>query len=174
MRKFLLNFMDAAEVDKIEEEYKSKYSDAQGLPTYIPKARLDEEIAKRKSAEEAVNQVPKDWKEQLDNLKVELETQKNDYEAKLTASKTEAERTAKIYGSGARNVKAVAALLDNNADIDKQLEALKKSDPYLFNTSDAGGKGTGKHGGGNDPAPENKMTQEAMYKAVGMIPPTHN
>lgn len=174
MRKFLLNFMDATDVDKLEEAYKTKNPDAQGLPTYIPKTRLDEEIGKRKSVEDSLKAIPADWKEQLEKSKKDLDDQKNNYENQIASIKTEAERTIKVYGSGARNAKAVMALLEKDKPIDTQLEALKKSDPYLFNVENVGGKGTGKDGGDDGGKNTEKLSEDAMYRAVGLVPPTHN
>ena len=151
MRNFLAKFMSAEDLDKLEEAYKAKNEGATGLPVYIPKSRFDEVDGKRKSAEQiiagfeaektkAVNEataalkeqfkdIPKDWKEQLESAKSALETQKIEYEGKLKASEKSYEITNKIYESGARNVKAVRALLDDTKPIDKQLADLKTSDP---------------------------------------------
>lgn len=198
MRSFLSKFLDAAKIDEIVTAYKAKNEGAEDLPVYIPKSRFDDKnkelndakktiegFEKEKSdaikaatapLEAKLKEIPEDWKQQLDDAKNALETQKTEYEGKLTAATVEADRTAKIYGSGARNVKAVRALLDDTKPIDEQLEALKKSDPYLFTTRGLG-KGTGKgddgHGGegddkGGDP---DKLSTDAMYRAVGIVPP---
>lgn len=185
MRSFLSNFMEAAEIDKIEAAYKVKHPDASGLPAYIPKSRLDEEIAKRKTAEEAIKTatkpfedklkaIPEDWQKQINDAKAALETQKADYEKKIQDAQKSADVTAKIYESGARNVKAVRALLDESKGIDEQLTALKKSDSYLFNLGNDGSKGTGKQSDGGDPEGGSKgLSDDAMYRAVGLTPPAH-
>lgn len=187
MKTFLSKFMDAAEVAKIEEAFKAKNPDSTGLPIYIPKTRFDEVDNKRKAAEDALKAVPTDWQEQLNALneklnsqksdyETKLQNQKNDYEAKLTSAASTAERTAKVYGSGARNVKAVLALLDESKPVDEQLSALQKSDPYLFNGSSGPkgtGKGDGEHGGdGDDKGTDNRLSTADMYRAVGLTPPT--
>ena len=77
----------------------------------------------------------------------------------------------KIYESGARNVKAVRALLDESKPIDKQLADLKVSDAYLFGSTLP--KGTGKEGGeddGNGAGSKGQLSTEAMYAAVNGIP----
>ena len=186
MKQFLSKFLSAEEVEKIEEAFKNKNTDSSGLPIYIPKSRFDEVDAKRKLAEENLKAVPTDWKAQLDNLNAQITEQKQTFETKLTEQKTgfeaqiaaikaESERTAKVYGSGARNVKAVMALIDPNKAIDEQLVALQKSDPYLFNTSNVP-KGTGKgdngHGGeGDEKGRDHRLSVENMYRAVGIVPP---
>lgn len=191
MRNFLAKFMSAEDLDKLEEAYKAKNDGATGLPVYIPKSRFDEVDSKRKSAEQtiagfeaektkAVNEataalkeqfkdIPKDWKEQLESAKNALETQKTEYEGKLKASEKSYEITSKIYESGARNVKAVRALLDDTKPIDKQLTDLKTSDPYLFSSGLP--KGTGKDGGegdGQGVGSKGQLSTEAMYAAVGV------
>lgn len=191
MRNFLAKFMNAEELDKLEEAYKAKNEGATGLPVYIPKSRFDEVDNKRKAAEQTISgfeaektkavdeatatlkeqlkNIPKDWKEQLDNAKNALETQKTEYEEKIKASEKSYEINSKIYESGARNVKAVRALLDETKPVEKQLSDLKNSDPYLFGASLP--KGTGKNGGDNDgPGDGNKTTlsSEKMYAAVGV------
>ena len=186
MRSFLSKYLDAAELDKLEDAYKSKNEGATGLPVYIPKSRFDSEIEKRKAAEkdkdEAVKValkpfegVPEDWKKQLDDLKVSLTTQKTEYDAKLAAASKEADVAAKIYGAGARNFKAVRALIvdDDKKTIDDQLTALKTSDAYLFTGGGlpkGTGKGDGDHGGDGDDKNNDskKLSEEAMYRAVGI------
>lgn len=197
MRKFLSKFLDAAKIDEIVTAYKAKNEGAEDLPVYIPKSRFDEKndalneankkiegFEKEKSdaikaatepLEAKLKDIPEDWKQQLTDAQEALKTQKSDYEGKLAAASAEADRTVKIYGSGARNVKAVRALLDDTKPIDEQLKALKESDPYLFHAGGLG-KGTGKgddgHGGeGDDGHGSDKLSTDAMYRAVGLVPP---
>lgn len=188
MRNFLAKYLSADELNKLEEAYKSKNEGAQGLPIYIPKTRFDEVDSKRKAAEQTIagfeaektkavdeataalkeqfKDIPSDWKKQLDDAKQALETQKVEYEGKLKASEKSYEITSKIYESGARNIKAVRALLDENKPIDAQLKNLKESDSYLFNNSIP--KGTGKNGEEGSDNDKNVLTDAAMYAAVGI------
>lgn len=187
MRNFLAKFMSAEDLDKLEEAYKAKNEGATGLPVYIPKSRFDEVDGKRKAAEQtiagfeaektkAVNEatavykdIPSDWKAQLESAKNALETQKVEYEGKLKAAEKSYEISSKIYESGARNVKAVRALLDETKPIDKQLTDLKASDPYLFGSTLP--KGTGKDGGDGDGkgnGDKNNLSTDKMYAAVGI------
>lgn len=198
MRSFLSKFLEAAKVDEIVNAYKAKNEGAEDLPVYIPKSRFDEKNTKLSEAENKIKgfdkekadaikaatepleaklrEIPDNWRQQLDDANNALETQRTEYEGKLAAAATEADRTAKIYESGARNIKAVRALLDDTKPIDEQLKALKGSDPYLFNNHGIG-KGTGKgdddHGGEGDDKGQgsDKLSTEAMYRAVGMAPP---
>ena len=201
MRNLLSKFLEAAKVDEIAAAYKTKFPDAEDLPVYIPKSRFDDKNNKLTEAENRIKdfekekadaikaateplnaklkEIPADWKQQLDDAKTALATQKTEYEGKLSAANAEAERTAKIYGSGAKNIKAVRALLDDTKPIDDQLKALKESDPYLFNATGLGkgtGKGDGGHGGDGDGAGKDpdKLSTDAMYRAVGLVPPSNN
>ena len=198
MRKFLSKFLEAAQIDEIVAAYKAKNEGVDDLPVYIPKSRFDEKnnelteankkisgFEKEKSdaikaatapLEAKLKEIPEDWQKQITDAQAALEAQKTEYEGKLAAASAEADRTAKIYGSGARNIKAVRALLDDTKPIDEQLKALKESDPYLFNNGGLG-KGTGKgddgHGGDGDDGDNNteKLSTDAMYRAVGLVPP---
>lgn len=123
----------------------------------IPKSKFDE-----------VNNQVKEYKEQITQRDTQLaELQKSakgneeltkqietltaankqavaDYEAKILAREKEFATETLIASSGAKNVKAVRALLDDSKDAKEQIEALKKSDAYLFNidtSKDGAGKG---------------------------------
>lgn len=193
MRKFLSQFLSAEQVDEIEKAFKNKNPDSSRLPEYVSKTRLDEEIGKRKTAEESLQAaerektkaikeatspleeqlkaIPKDWKEQLDAAKKAAEDAKTEYEGKLVAAQKDADISSKIYASGARNVKAVKALLEEDKPVEDQLKALKESDPYLFGRSGMGkGTGRGSDSDTNPPDPDN-LSQDAMYRAVGLTPP---
>lgn len=178
MRKFLSQFLDNVKVEEIEAAYKQKNPDSSELPTYIPKTRLDDEIGKRKDAETKLKAVPEDWKTQLEEAKKAVTDTKTEYEGKLAEAKKSAENDLLIYKSGARNITAVKALIDSSKPVEEQLTALKTSDPYLFAGNGGMGKGTGKgddsHGGDGDDGgkPEDKLSTAAMYRAVGLTPPT--
>lgn len=184
MRKFLAQFLNNEEIDRIEAAYKEKNSDATGLPVYISKSRLDEEISKRKNAEEKTAQaikdaedkykdIPNDWSKQLEDAKNALTTQKAEYEAQLASAKKEADVAAAIYENGGRNPKAIRALIDAEKPIQDELARVRKSDPYLFKESFIGGKGTGKDGedGDGGAGGAGELSLEKMYAAVGLVPP---
>lgn len=173
MRKFLTQFMSAEELDKLEAAYKAKNEGAAGLPTYIPKTRFDEIDTKRKAAEQLVAgfevEKTKAVKEATDAIEEKYKNQKAEFETKLQEANKTTEITAKIYESGARNVRAVRALLDTSKPIEEQLTALKTSDSYLFGGNMP--KGTGKNDETDKGSEKEKLTEAAMYKAVGIIPP---
>lgn len=115
---------------------------------FIPKSKFDE-----------VNNQAKDYKEQLvdrdkqltelqksakgnEELTKQIESLQEDnkkkieeYETKLKEREKEFQIETSVIQSGAKNVKAVKALLDPEKDITEQLDALKKSDAYLFEAS---------------------------------------
>lgn len=187
MRKFLQQFMSTEDLDKLEAAYKEKNEGATGLPTYIPKSRFDEVDGKRKAAEtlvngfeadkqnaikEAMKDIPGDWKEQLQQAKDALASQKTEYENKLAEQIKSADIAAKLYEAGARNVKAVRALLDDSKPIDEQIATLKTTEGYLFGSTSE--KGTGKNGGGDDGNgghEDKKLSEQDMYRAVGIAFP---
>lgn len=192
MRNFLAKFMSAEDLDKLEAAYKEKNTGATGLPVYIPKTRFDEVDGKRKSAEQLVagfeaekekavkeataslmekyKDIPEDWKQQLENANTALANQKAEYEGKLAEASKSADITAKIYESGARNIKAVRALLDESKPIEDQLASLKSSDSYLFKASSLR-KGTDKDDDdGEGKGSDKKLSTDDMYRAVGIAP----
>lgn len=199
MRKFLSQFMSADKIDEIEKAFKEKNADSTGLPTYIAKSRFDEVNGKLKAAEDIaknfdgekakavkealspleakLKEIPEDWKVQLEAATKAVADTKTEYEGKLTEATKNADVTAKIYESGARNAKAVKALLDGTKPIEEQLTKIKETDPYLFGGSGLGkgtGKGDGEHGGdGDDKGKDGESISTArMYEAVGLTPPS--
>ena len=187
MLKFLSQFLEKAQLEAVEQAYKAKNTTATGLPVYISKARLDEEITKRKTAEDGIKAmettkqkeideiavklkaIPEDWQQQITTAQEEVKTTKADYEAKLTAANTDHDISIKILESGAKNSKAVRALLDSTKPVNEQLTALKKSDAYLFNKT-RGASGTGRQEDSDDDKDEG-MTTQKMYAAVGLAMP---
>ena len=152
MKKFLEQFLSAELMQSVEEAYKAKNPKAEGLPEYISKQRLDEEINKRKTAEtnaaniqKEFNNIPKDWKTQLETKDTEIETLKTNHAAELEKAKKDANIDLEIYKAKGRNVTAIRSLIDPNKDINEELTRLKSSDPYLFGSSRT--KGTGKDDG---------------------------
>lgn len=173
MKKFLEQFLSAELMQSVEEAYKAKNPKAEGLPEYISKQRLDEEITKRKTAEtnaasvqKELDNIPKDWKTQLDAKDTEIATLKNDHAAELEKAKKDANVDLEIYKAKGRNVTAIRALIDSTKDINEELTRLKTSDPYLFGNSRA--KGTGKDDGSDDNTGDEGLSEAKMRAAVGI------
>lgn len=157
----------------VEEAYKAKNPKSEGLPEYISKQRLDEEITKRKTAEtnaanlqKELDNTPKDWKSQLDAKDAEIASMKTDHAAALEKAKKDANVDLEIYKAKGRNVTAIRALIDPAKDINEELTRLKTSDPYLFGNSRA--KGTGKEDGSDDGTGDEGLSEAKMRAAVGI------
>lgn len=112
----------------------------------IPKSKFDEvnnqvkdyktQVASRDAQLEELQKSAKGNEEltkQIEALKEANKKTSEEYEAKLLAREKEFAIETLVLSSGAKNVKAVKALLDPDKDAKEQLEALKKSDAYLFN-----------------------------------------
>ncbi len=121
---------------------------------YVTRSRLNEEIQKKKNAEEALDSV----KQELDNLKTsagdseqmkaqikklqdELKEKETRYESEIAEMKMTNAIQAAVSGS-AHNAGLIATLLDKTklilgddgkvTGLDEQIKGLRASDPYLF------------------------------------------
>ncbi|CDQ41501.1 phage scaffolding protein [Virgibacillus salexigens] len=140
--------------------------------SYIPKEKFNavntekndykQQIADR---DEQLNELSKKAKgneelqQEIDQLKEQNETTKNDYETKLQQKEFDHKLESTLSGAKAKNTKALKALLDMDTikldgdtlkGLDTQLEGLKESDPYLFEEDQPEGGGkpsftTGQH-----------------------------
>lgn len=113
---------------------------------------------------------------QIDELKQQNETTKNEYQQKLDQQAFDHTLDKSLTGAKAKNAKAVKGLLDTEKmkldgesiiGLDDQLKSLKESDAYLFEQEDEGGGkpsfSTGKHqssGGGDSFAAALGLKQE--------------
>lgn len=142
----------------LTEEQATKVLEAHGIAIngkYIPKERFDEVNTKVKQLETSVSERDK----QLDDLKKstgdvealknQIQTLQNDNKTKEEAYKVELSNLKKnnalelaLTGAKVKNSKAIKALLDDGKiklkddgtleGLSEQLEAIKKSDAYLF------------------------------------------
>lgn len=177
MKEFLKKYLSEEELAKLEEDYKKDHPDAQGLPTYISKKRLDEVLGKQKAAElEKENALKEIETLKADNQKAIDEAVKKAVDEANAASNKAMENLKKdystneaIYKANGKNVVAIKALMDPSKEAKDEIERLKKSDPYLFNLpgdNDDIPPGTGKHGGNK--ADEKEAELDAMRRAVGI------
>lgn len=145
----------------ISEELAEKAAEAskKEMEAYVPRARLNEEVQKKKNAEEALNSV----KTELDKLKAsagdsealrtqiktlqdDLKDKETKYSAEIAEMKTTNAITAAL-GNTARDAELVAGLLDKTklilgddgkvTGLDEQIKTIKESRPFLF-TDDNG------------------------------------
>ncbi len=115
----------------------------------------------------------------IEELKAKNGEMKAEYEGKLQSQTKDHQLEQAIASAGAKNAKAIMALLDMEAvtfvdgqfeGLEEQLEALKESDGYLFKELPSRG-GANPAGGGNhaskDPGAEmNKLIRGAFGKPV--------
>lgn len=104
--------------------------------------------------------------------KDEYERGKSEVSKEFDAYKQENALSAALSKAGAKNDKAVKALLDMEkvtykdgkfSGLDEQIEAIRKDSDYLFNKEDDGKpKFAGKTGGNDSAAPENATLRAAM------------
>ena len=130
-----------------------------GEGEFIPKSRLDEKIAEVAKAKEQLADRDKQLSDigekakgneeltkQLAEIKALNESEKLEYENKLSQAKRNYAIDSALKGAGAKNTKALMALLDQEqikieedkvVGIEEQLTKLKESDSYLFNIEPA-------------------------------------
>lgn len=121
-----------------------------GMNTKISELQTSEKALKQQIAER--DNDLKNLKSQVDDneklkgkfaeLQKQYQSQKDDYEKELVAVKRDAEINRVLSDSKAKNIKALRALLDEEAitfkdgkiiGLDEQIKSLKESDGYLFN-----------------------------------------
>lgn len=178
MKEFLKKYLSEEALKQLEEDYKKANPDAQGLPVYVGKKRLDEEIDKKKSIQT-----------ELDTAKKEIETLKSSNQSAIDEAvkkaKAEAEAANKkaledqkklsetdayIPKEKGKNVTAIKALIDPNKKLEDEIARLKKDESYLFDIPGDNNDippGSGKKGGNNPKEQEKEL--EAMRRAVGII-----
>ena len=178
MKEFLKKYLSEEQMNSLEEAYKKDHPDAQGLPVYVGKKRLDEVLEKEKTA-----------KGEIESLKKEIETLKNSNQSSIeeavkkakeeaeAASKKALEEQKKTYETDnyilkekGKNVKAIKALIDPEKKLEDEIARLKKDESYLFDipgdNDDLPG-GTGKKG--SKETSEKQKELDAMRRAVGLI-----
>ena len=111
-----------------------KLSEVEGLRvittddgTWLPKGRLDEEIAKRRELQETVGRLNAQL-EACGGVMEEVEALRREL-AELRRGETVRQT---LREAGARDVGLVEKLVDAAGDIEAQVEALKENSPYLF------------------------------------------
>lgn len=155
------------EVNTTAKDYKTKYEDInKQYESLKPLANGNEELTKK-------------IKELQDlNAKTAQE-----YEGKLTATKRDYLLNDTLKGAKARNPRAVSALLDHTKivlkddkldGIDEQLEALKKSDPYLFTEEEKQNPAPFSMGlkpGSSQNGKGNGLSEDPIARAMGIKAP---
>ena len=164
---------------QLEDTLKDKNVVVELQDNFIPKTRFDEvnEQVKtyKKTASEyetKVADLTKNAKSQeeltaaIQKLTDENTTIKTNYEAQLQAREKEYAINEELRVAEPKNLKAVRALLDTEKPIKEQLEALKKSDPYLF--KEVVTPPPSKGGRGTPPAPGSSEADAILRKSFGL------
>ena len=154
-------FIPKARFDEVNEENK-------GLKSQIADRDTQLEQLKKSSGDNA------DLKAQIEKLQGENKTQKEGYEAQIAQIRLDNAVDSALTAAGAKNNKAVKAMLDmtgvkldkegNLTGLKEQLDGVKKSDSYMFNTAGSAGFKGAKPGAGGNPGgvDTSKMTYSEM------------
>lgn len=167
MKEFLKKYMTPEEITALEQKYIANHPEAKTLPIYISKARLDEVLGQKKTAEEDAAT----HKAALETAQGEIETKIAEavklagveHSKEIEKLKTDFSITETIFKAKGKNVTAIKALVDPTKKADEEIKRIQKSDPYLFEDDIPGGTGKqGVDGGGDD-----AQTQQ-MRAALGI------
>lgn len=156
-------FIPKARFDEVNEENK-------GLKSQIADRDTQLEQLKKSSGDNA------DLKAQIEKLQGENKTQKEDYEAQIAQIHLDNAVDSALTAAGAKNNKAVKAMLDmtgvkldkegNLTGLKEQLDGVKKSDSYMFNAAGSAGFKGAKPGAGGDGNPSGVDTSKMTYSEM--------
>ena len=172
MRDFLKKYMTPEALTELENAYIAANEGAKSLPVYISKARLDEVLGQKKTAESKVAALEAEkgtWESGLQGkideaVKAATEALKVEHAAALKAAQDGFAQSEAIYKAKGKNVTAIKALIDPSKKLEDEIVRIQKSDPYLFEDDIPGG--TGKDGGDSDGGEDKALAQ--MRAAVGI------
>ena len=156
-------FIPKARFDEVNEENK-------GLKSQIADRDTQLEQLKKSSGDNA------DLKAQIEKLQGENKTQKESYEAQIAQIRLDNAVDSALTAAGAKNNKAVKAMLDmtgvkldkegNLTGLKEQLDNVKKSDSYMFNAAGSAGFKGAKPGAGDDGNPGGVDTSKMTYSEM--------
>ena len=169
---------------------------------WIPKSRYNELSESKKLVDKNLENANKtledlkgkaglsdEYKAQIDKLKDEAKKAEEAHKATITQMKRDSAIESALTSAKARNTKAVRALLDEGklvlnddgtlSGIKEQIEAVKKDNAFLFDSSDDDNGGGGNGGGrmpffgGSNPKGGNSgdALRDAMFSAAGLNSP---
>ena len=168
---------------------------------WIPKSKYNELNESKKLSDENLKKanatleelkgkagLSEEYKAQIDALKTEAKKAEEAHKATITQMKRDSAIESALTSAKARNTKAVRALLDEGklvlnddgtlSGINEQIEAVKKDNAFLFDSSDddnGGGNGGGRMPffGGSNPKGGNSgdALRDAMFSAAGLNTP---
>ena len=168
---------------------------------WIPKSKYNELNESKKLSDENLKKanatleelkgkagLSDEYKAQIDKLKDEAKKAEEAHKATITQMKRDSAIESALTSAKARNTKAVRALLDEgklvlNEDgslsgLKEQIEAVKKDNAFLFDSSDDDNNGGGGNGGkpffgGSNPkgGTSGDALRDAMFSAAGLSSP---
>ena len=169
---------------------------------WIPKAKYNEVNEAKKLSDENLKKanatleelkgkagLSDEYKAQIDKLKEEAKKAEETHKATVAQMKRDSAIDSALASAKARNSKAVRALLDEgklvlNEDgtlsgLKEQIEAVKKENAFLFDSSDDDNNGGGGNGGGkpffggSNPkgGASGDALRDAMFSAAGLSSP---
>lgn len=159
-----------AEHGKTVQTYKASLEETQGV-VEAQKEQLqqrDEDLQKLKDKDVTLE----DLQKQVQEYEDKYQTQQQEYDSKITGIKKMSEIKLGVTQAGAKNLKAVIALLepddieltdDGIKGLSEQIEELKKSDAYLF---DPDREPSGQAVGGGNPNRGEHKPSDAFSQAV--------
>lgn len=173
MKEFLKKYMSAEALTELETAYVTANEGAKGLPVYVSKARLDEVLGQKRTAEGEVATLKEEkaaWESGLQGkidaaVKTATDTLKSEHAAALKTVQDGFAQSEAIYKARGKNVTAIKALIDPAKKLEDEIVRIQKSDPYLFEDDIPGG--TGKDGGNGGASGEDAALAQ-MRAAVGI------
>ncbi len=162
---------------------------AEELKGFIPKARFDEVNNEKKALEKTLSERDEqletlkkstgnveEMKKQIADLQAENKTKDEAHAAEMAKLKLDNAVDTALTAAGAKNIKAVRALLDSSGlklgedgkpeGLTAQLEALKKSDGYLFKESEAPSFKGFQPGASGDGVPKSADLSKMTYSEI--------
>lgn len=168
---------------------------------WIPKSKYNELSESKKLSDENLKKanatleelkgkagLSDEYKAQIDKLKDEAKKAEEAHKATITQMKRDSAIESALTSAKARNSKAVRALLDEGklvlnddgslSGLKEQIEAVKKENAFLFDSSDDDNRGGGNGGGkpffgGSNPkgGASGDALRDAMFSAAGLSSP---
>ena len=165
MKEFLKKYMTPEALTELETAYNAKNEGAKGLPVYVSKARLDDVLGQKRSAEEKVTALETEkstWESGLQGkideaVKTATDALKVEHAAALKAAQDGFAQSEAIYKAKGKNITAIKALIDPSKKLDEEIVRIQKSDPYLFDDDLPGGTGKDGSGAGSEDAVLSQM-----------------
>lgn len=153
---------------------------------YVDKKKYDDKVTELTTANDTITGLQETVKKfdgvDVEKLKQDAADWQTKYTTDIAAVKLDSAVNMALVGAKAKNPKLAKAALDMSAvkldgenltGLSEQIEALKKSDAYLFDEEEPGGKGGArvKTGGHHDGGAGDDAFLSALFKGAGLEKP---